>query len=312
MGATMTTITRRRLLLGLASTALLALAGCTPPALPSLRMGCGESGGSYLQFGRLLQRSLRRHDIDLQPLVTEGSVENLDRLADRTADVAIVLADSAAEAPAGLVALGRVYQNYLQCVVRRDGDVRTLADLSGRKVSIGAPRSGTAVTARRVLAAVRALADTEPAEIVELTLSEAVAALENREVDAFFWSGGIPTPQIEQVSATTAVRLLDPTPVLPSLDADFPNLYVSTSVPAGVYGAPDRSPTVGISNLLLARADLPDHLAETIVDALIDDARRLVPPDSVGVQYLTLSNLIDTATLPLHPAAERRYRQRYG
>ena len=86
----------------------------------------------------------------------------------------------------------------------------------------------------------------------------------------------------------------------------------STSVPSGVYDSAGPIPAIGVSNLLLARPDLGDDVAARLVDALVDDAESLVPEDSVGVQYLTASSLIDTDPVPLHDAARRRYRERYG
>lgn len=310
----MSGLSRRAVLLGLGAALALPLAGCALPApAPRLTMACGERGGSYLLFGELLQGALaRRRGAELDPLETNGSAENLDLLADGTADLAIALADTAAITSDRHVAIGRVYQNYLQCVVRTGGPVQTLGDLAGRPVSVGAPRSGSAFTTRRILDASGLTSGSDAVVATELTLDAAVTALADGEVDAFFWSGGIPTPQIERLGETTPVALLELSGALPALSAAHPGLYLPATVPAGVYGASRSVGTVGVPNLLVARADLSDAVAGALVDVLVEDAERLVPDDAVGVQFLTSSNLIDTGPLPLHPAAERRYRERYG
>ncbi|MDQ1136807.1 TRAP-type uncharacterized transport system substrate-binding protein [Microbacterium sp. SORGH_AS 1204] len=122
----------------------------------------------------------------------------------------------------------------------------------------------------------------------------------------------MPTPQIAELADRTSIRVLDTTPVLPALLRRYPDAYVSTTIPAGVYGADAPVPAIGVANLLLAHPDLDDDLARRLVDVLIDDAARLVPPGSLGIQYLTPASLIDTVPVALHPAAERRYRERYG
>lgn len=307
----MTALTRRSLLLGAGAALLLPLAGCraAPPG-PALTMGCGEEGGIYLQFGELLRDALRdRGAADLTALATHGSADNVERLAAGGVDIATVLADSDTT---GFVALGRIYQNYLQCIVRADGPVRTLDDLAGRPVSIGAPGSGASATTRRLLDALDLAQGPRAVLMTELLLGEAVAAVESGEIAAFFWSSGVPTPPIEELSARTPVRVIDTSTVVSALGRSYPNVYVETAIPRGVYGSLRWTPTLGVPNLLLARPDLDDAIVETLVDTLIEDARRLIPPGSVGVQYLTPSNLIDTSPTPLHPAAERRYRQRYG
>lgn len=302
-------LSRRSLLL--AAGATLALAACAPGADRRLRMACGEPGGTYVQFGQLLADAIvaKGAATSMEVLTTDGSIENMTMLRDGDVDLAIALADSAASVPAGLVAIGRVYQNYLQCVVLVDGPVREAADLAGRRVSIGAPGSGTAYTATRVLDALGLTGD-GGAMLEELNLADAVTALGDGEIAALFWSGGIPVPELDRLQDVAEVTLVEVAQALPTLAVE--DVYQSTIVPAGVYGLAEPMPTIGVSNLLLARADLAGDLAAGIVDVLVDDAPELVPEPSAGVQYLTPSNLIDTAPIPLHAAAADRYLERYG
>lgn len=310
----MTGLSRRSFLTALVLTGVAAAPGCAASSPPPLSLGCGERGGSYLQFGELLSAAVAaRGDLRVTPRETQGSVENLDLLRARQVDLALALADAAAaEEFADLVAVGRVYQNYLQCVVRADAGIVALADLAGRRVSLGAPGSGAAATARRVLEAAGMISGPMAPVLVELPFRQAVADLEAGTLDALFWSGGIPTPQIADLSARLPVLVLDTTPVLSALTLRYRGSYAATSIPAGVYGAARAVPTIGIPNLLLARADLADDRARSLVDALIDDATQLVPAGALGVQYLTPASLIDTAPVPLHAAAARRFRERYG
>lgn len=312
----MTAVSRRAALLGIAAGLALPLTACANEASEArIRMACGEPGGLYLQFGELLRDVLERRGIALDVLASNGSAENLALLRRGDADLALALADSAEQQGAGLAAIGQVYQNYLQCVVRADVGARRiadLADLAGRRGSIGAPGSGSSLTTRRVLRAAGLLDGPEPPELGQHPLEDALRALEAGRIDAFFWSGGIPTPKIAELGARTPLALVNLDPALARLSSADPGQYLPARVPAGVYGIPDPTSTIGIPNLLLARPELADATAQGIVDALIDDAPSLVPAGSVGVQFLTGASLIDTGTLPLHPAAKRRYRERAG
>lgn len=313
----MSAITRRTALLGLTATLALPLLGCAGPSpARTMTMASGDAGGSYVRFAELLREAMRRRGApELGVVVTNGSVENLDLLGEGAVDLAIALADTVETNSGDAVAIGRVYQNYLQCITRADGDVRALADLAGRRVSAGAAGSGTALTARRLLAATGLGVDdprgTAPL-LSEHPLGEALDALADGAIDALFWSGGIPTPQVDELSATTRLRLVDLAVAVPALDAAHPGAYLVTSVPAGVYSTTAATPTIGIPNYLLARPDLDDAFARTLVDVLIDDAHRLVAEETVGVQYLTPATLIDTGTVPLHPAAKQEYAALYG
>jgi TRAP transporter TAXI family solute receptor len=297
-------LTRRGFLRGVgalaASGAAFALAGCGLGASGArFTMASGEPGGTYVEFGELLRAALqRRGAFELDLRTTLGSVDNLGLLARGEAQLAISLADALDPSAPAPVAIGRVYQNYLQCAVLADSGMRVLADLAGHRVSVGAPGSGAAITARRVLEAA-GLATGEGAAITS-------------EIDALFWSSGIPAPAIASLRERVAIRFVALADVLPALDSAYPDTYLSTALPRGAYGGVDDVPTVGTPNFLLASRDLPDDAAASLVDVLIEEAETLVPAGSVGVQYLTAANLIDTSPVPLHPAAAARYRTRYG
>ncbi len=310
----MSGLTRRGFLVAVGTVALLGVSGCgrRREATP-LAMASGEAGGTYLQFGALLRDAAARAGVaELEVRATKGSFDNLEQLVSGRADLGIALADSVASRDDDLVAIGRVYQNYLQCVVRHDSDIVALADLRGHRVGVGAPSSGAAYTARLILEVAGLREGDDAVDEVELGIQAASDALVAGEIDALFWSSGIPAPVISELTASPGVRFVELTDALPGLDEQHPGSYLATALPSGAYGSSAETPTVGTPNYLLARPDLADEVAAGLVDVLIADAERLVPAGSVGVQYLTSANLIDTAPVPLHPAAAARYRHHYG
>ncbi|MEV0232324.1 TAXI family TRAP transporter solute-binding subunit [Nonomuraea sp. NPDC050786] len=297
----------RRAFLGLPVLA----AGCSAPGgtWPGLRLATGVAGGIYEQLGDGIAQELRRVGIEVRVMKTAASVQNLTMMTDGRADVAFALADSADDAVRvrhqPVSALARVYMNYVHLVVRGGSGIAAAKDLAGRRVSIGLEGSGTAVTATRVLAVAEL---TRPAAVSRLGLDESVRALRDGEIEAFFWSGGVPTPVLTSLGGVELVPL---DPLVPVLRRRFGPLYEHALVPAGVYGSGKAVPTVGTPSYLMCRSTLPDDLAFTITETVFHARDRLQAPSAPGGR-LDMRYAIGTGVVPLHPGAARYYRSVYG
>ncbi|GAB3743274.1 TAXI family TRAP transporter solute-binding subunit [Amycolatopsis oliviviridis] len=312
------TVTRRTALLaGLATLAGCSTAGYQGPEREVV-IAAGESGGFYLAFAELLAQQLNRAEPRLHAtaVATEASVENLRRLRDGRADLGLVLGDVAESALAGAApfsvpiafsAIGRVYENYHQLVVRADVGVRSLSDLAGRPVAMGANGSGVAVFSTRLFARAEI-----PVHAKNLLLGEAINALVAHEVDALFWSGGIPTPALTELNRTTPITLLPLDTHLPALRAGYGPVYDQVHVPAQAYQGVGELRTIGVANLLLAAPSLPEDAAAAVARVLAGHAADLVPAPAVGTQFLDVRTLIGTGQVPLHPGAASAYRALHG
>jgi TRAP transporter TAXI family solute receptor len=313
------TVTRRAVLLGGLAT---LLAGCASTTYDgeerTVTIAAGESGGFYLAFAELLAQQLSRAEPRLHctAVATEASVANVGLLQTGGADLALSLADVAQTAfagsdpfprPVGLAALGRVYENYLQLVVRADSGIRTLADLAGRPISLGAGGSGAALLGERLLRKADLTVDAQ-----HLLLAEAIASLRDKRIDALLWSGGIPTPAIAELNTVTPIRLLPLGTVLPALRATHGSVYEQVQVPAAAYRGVGELPTIGVANLLVCSPALPDSVAAAVVRVLVNRAADLVPGQAIGTQFLDVRTLIGTGSLPLHPGAASTYRSLHG
>lgn len=316
-------MTTRRVALRLgAGLAAAAVAGCSaglyggPPR--RLRLAAGERGGFYLEFAQLLATQLATVEPDLSAEVvsTGGSVANLELVRDGRADLGLALADVATSAAAGaepferavpLRAVGRVYENYMQLVVPVDSPIRTVRDLSGARISLGANGSGAAVFGDRLLAATSLTA-----RVDHRPLTVATADLATGGIDALLWSGGVPTPALRDLDVIRPVRLVDLAAELPVLQNVYGPVYEAVTVPDGGYSHPGPITTIGVSNLLVTSPELPDDIAGAVATVLVRAAPLLVPRQALGTQYLDRRSLVTTGQVPVHPGAARAYRDLRG
>ncbi len=164
----------------------------------------GNATGVYYVVGNALAGELSKTtDGKLTGTAAEtgASVQNVEQLVAGQYDVAFSLFDTAVNAvqgkgsftaPQPVKALARIYDNYTQVVVRADAGITSVADMKGKKISTGSPKSGTEVIANRLLTA----AGLDPAKDVQaqrLDLTKTVDGMKDGSIDGFFWSGGVPT-----------------------------------------------------------------------------------------------------------------------
>jgi TRAP transporter TAXI family solute receptor len=293
-----------------------------------LTVAGGEPGGFYLEFSTLLADLLQRQGIaeSAVPMITGGSLENIRRLLSGEATFAVALADAAAQqaaaqraaADAGkIVALGKVYENYVHCVVRKDSGIRTFTDLAGKTAAIGEVGSGTSLTAPRIIAAsslsvANAPSPDQAIKEVNLGLNQGLAALRDGSVDALFWSGGVPTAAITAANKEIGLVFVDLSALIGSTRTRYGAFYDRVLIPGNSYEGTPAVWTVGVANLLLCRRDLADNIARRTLELLVGHAQELIPRSSIGVQFLSPETLINTADVPLHPAATAAYRALHG
>lgn len=315
----------RRTVLRAAALAPLAavLPGCASPfAGVALRIATGSRQGVYFALGSALAGAWRDElGLAVPPEVigTAGSADNMDRLAAGSADVVFSQVDVAAERltrvapddPGSPRALARVYDDVLHLVVPAGSPIAAVPDLRGRRVSVGEMGSGVIVVSERVLAAAGLAFGDLQAE--RLGLVDSVEAIGQGRIDAFFWSGGLPTPAVAGLAERMPIRLVDLAEggVLTALRERYP-VYAPGTVPAQGYAQLAEPVTTLLGrNFLLVRADMPDDLAAGLVEVLFQEREGLA---AVTTSALTidLRAAIGTQPVALHPGALRYYREERG
>jgi uncharacterized protein len=298
------------------------LGGCgadAPPAAPgALRIATGGRGGVYYAYGEGLAGVVRDHwrGQDATVLATAASVENLHLVARGEADVAFTLADAAAlgvrgaqpfTEPQPLQALARLYDNYVHLVVRADSGIRALPDLRGRRVSTGAPGSGTELIALRLLG----LVGLDPGRDVargKLGVDDSVRALGSGRLDAFFWSGGLPTGAIATAAGELPIRLVDLDGFAGPLRDRYGEFYAERTIPASAYSLERAVATIGVPNYLIVSSRMEEPVAHELTRLLFThrDALARAHPEALR---LNRRSAIGTYPVPLHPGAARYYRE---
>lgn len=312
---------RRRVFAGLvALTLLAAMAACTPRASEWTReeyaIAGGGSTGVYFDYGTHLADQLSQSlDIRMTVDETAGSVDNLLRVDSGAALIGFAQGDAAADAVAGagafsepleIQAIARLYDEYVHVVVRGDSEIDGVADLAGRDVSLGAENSGVNVIARRVLDA--AGVDAASVRNPQLDLSGSIEAMENGEIDGFFWAGGLPTPGIAELAERMPVRLL---PIeqewVIQVNEQYSHAYRPADMPEGMYGLEQSASTMAVPNYLVTSTSTPPGVVRDVLAGLFD-ARPLIAEDVPAAALLDRRQAIFTGPVSLHPGAVEYYR----
>jgi TRAP transporter TAXI family solute receptor len=254
--------------------------------------------------------------------VTAASVDNLKFLKQGTSDIAFTMADMAEDGLNGrdafvgfgavpVRALAVLYPSYTHLVVRADSGIATVADLKGKVVSTGPPGAGSAVLAARILAAA-GLDAARDIRSHNLSVAQAVDAMKDGKLDAFFWNGGVPTAAVLDLmhSPGISAKILPLDEVLPALQKAYgETLYYRTMIPRAAYGLPGDVPVVAVANVLVVSETMPEALAHDITRVLFDEQPTLATIHSQA-QELTLATATKGATIPFHPGAIRFYKER--
>ncbi|SDS56428.1 TAXI family TRAP transporter solute-binding subunit [Actinoplanes derwentensis] len=291
-------------------TLLLMVTACSQEETPEreVRIATGSPTAVYYAIGTALSKIIDAElpNTTASVLPTAASAENLEMVAQGRAEIGFTQADvlvTGGEPKPGLVALARVYDDLLHLVVRADSKILELADLRNKRVSVGARGSGTTVTADRLLSVAGM---PQAIQRRELSLDDSISALRNREIDAFFFSGGLPVSGIKQVSAEVGTRLVDLSAWVGELRRVYSDVYVVRDVPMSAYSMTTVA-TVAVPNLLVVAATMPDDLAYDLTRLLME-RRGALAAAHPAAERLDLRTAIATLPVSLHPGAARYYR----
>lgn len=289
-------------------------------AQEQLSIATGGTGGVYYPIGGGLAEIINTHieGYAATAEVTGASVENLGLIATGDADVALALADTVEQGYSGtgrfegqqlpmLRSIGVAYTNMVQIVTLEGSGITSLQDMVGKRISIGAPGSGTEVNAEQILTANGISYDDIDEQ--RLNFNETADALANGDIDAGFWSVGAPNSSILNLATTNNIVVISlGDEELAAADAANP-VFAVTTLPGGTYQGVDADVTViGVPNVLVVSADMSDELAYQITSAMFENIAELqaVHP---AANETTVDLALSASPIPLHPGAIKYFEE---
>ncbi|MES4890503.1 TAXI family TRAP transporter solute-binding subunit [Streptomyces sp. NPDC096012] len=294
--------------------------GEKPPS-GTIVFSTGTPRGVYQEYGERLRTEMARDmpGLEVKLLNSAGSQENVQRVATGQADFTIAAADAVetyalrhGSGAGRLRGVARLYDDYVHLIVRRGSDIRKVSDLRHRRVATGLPDSGVRLIADRVL---RAAGMDPKKDITPVAdgIDTGPGRLEQGKIDAFFWSGGLPTKGLDTLAKKAAFTFVP-------IDADLiarlhdegqgARYYRAANIPESAYPAVQQGvqvPTIAVSNVLMTRADVDPRLTEWVTRTVIK-SRDGIGAHVHSAQLVDLRTAIYTDPLPLQEGARRYYR----
>jgi hypothetical protein len=311
----------RTIVSGLLAAALgLALAGGAAAQSKFVNILTGGQAGVYYPLGVALSQVYGKAMPESKATVqaTKASVENLNLLQAGRGELAFTLGDSLSDAWKGIEDAGfktkldklrtvaGIYSNYIQIVASADSGIRTLADLKGKRISVGAPRSGTELNARAILKAA-GLDYKDFSKVEYLSFAESVELMKNRQLDVTLQSAGLGVASIRDLATSIKIVVV---PVPADVVAKVGDAaYQAGTIPANTYtGQTEAVPTAAIKNFLVTHSGVPNDVVYGMTKATFDSLDTLVAAHAAA-KGIARDDAIKSLPVPLHPGAERYYRE---
>ncbi len=312
-------------LLGCGSSASTTGSGTTAPAATdkpadggNYILATGGTSGTYYSFGGAMAQIINKTaGTNITAQSTGASKENIRLVSTKEAELAIVQNDVLDYAYKGIelfngekienvLTIGTLYPEVIQLVVAADSDIMTLADLKGKKVSVGDAGSGVEANAKQVLEAYGL--SFEDIDVRRLSFKESGDAFSNKQLDAFFVTAGIPNTAIVELAVKNPVKLLniegDP---MKSLQTKYP-FYTEFTIGKDVYNTAEDIKTIAIQATLVCGADMSEDAVYNITKAIFENLTELGEAHAKGKE-VALEKTVQGVSVPFHPGAEKYYKE---
>ncbi len=301
------------------TTLIVCVSLCLPVAVAAktnfISIGTGGTGGVYYPYGGGLAEVWTKNVKDVKAVaeVTGASVENI-KLAHRGETVVgMVMGDVAFQAYGGVgkfdgkkqnvLAMATMYPNVLQLVTLKGSGIKNVTDFAGKKISLGAPGSGTAFMADLVLKAIGA--DMKSFDTSRLSFNETANALKDGTIDAGFWVVAPGTSSIMDLASTHDIEIISFTPEQQKKVTSKYGFYSSWDLDGGTYQGVDKPvPTISVWNVIIVQKSLSEDLVYNLSKTLFENnefLRKIHP----FAKYSTPENAVGKTPIPLHPGAIR-------
>jgi TRAP transporter TAXI family solute receptor len=301
----------------------LAIVSAQAQVKTRLSIATGGTGGVYYPLGGGLAALMSKYlpGVEATAEVTTASVDNMKLLHANKVAVAFTLPDSAWEAYQGQLkglnekvavrSLAALYSNFMHIVALDGTGIKGMPDLKGKRVSTGAPGSGTEIKGLRVLE-VYGLSPKDLKGQERLGAAESAGALKDRRIDAFIWDGGLPTAAVLDLGATPGIKihLIPHGDAVAKMVAKYGPLYFVGTIPKSTYGGMETDvPVAAATDLLSVHERMDESLAYQITKLLHERTPELAAVHQAATE-ITLRGAVVGSPIPFHPGALRYYKEK--
>ncbi len=304
----------------MAAAALVATSPAQAQKAQFINILTGGQSGVYYPLGVALSQIYGKHidNVKSTAQATKASAENMNLLQAERGELALALADTVSDAWNGneeagfskkldkLRGLSATYNNYIQIVASADSGIETLDDLKGKRISVGAARSGTELNARAVFKAA-GLSYDDFDKVEYLPFGESVELMKNRQLDATLQSAGLGVSSIRDLAASIDITVVPISEEVVEAIGDA--AYLPATIPAGTYeGQDDDMETAAVPNFLITHKNVSDDLAYEMTKQLYENLDSLQSAHNAA-KAIDIENNAEGMPVPIHPGAERYYKE---
>jgi len=289
-------------------------------AADNLVLATGGTAGTYYPFGGAMAKiwNSKIKDMNVTAQTSGASAENVRLINKKEVELALVQSDTldfafnATEAfkepLKAMNAIAVLYPEVIQVVVAAGGPIKSIADLKGKKVGVGAPGSGTEANFRQLLDAYGMKKEDVNAQF--LSFSESAEAYKDKHIDAFIVTAGIPNAGIMDVATQNEIRILNiPADVSAKLTKKYPFL-ATVKVPANTYkGQTAEVSTVAVNAVLIVGSSLKEAMVYNLTKALFENQADLAAAHAKGKE-LNMKTAVTGVSIPFHPGAVKYYKEK--
>jgi TRAP transporter TAXI family solute receptor len=300
--------------------ATLALLASPAQAQQPINVLTGGTSGIYYPLGVALGKIYGEKipNVKTQVQATKASVENLILLEQGKGEIALTLGDSLkagwdGDEDAGfkaklgkLRAIAAIYPSHIQLVAAKESGIKTVTDLKGKSLSVGAPKSGTELNTRAILKAA-GMRYADLGKVEYLPFAESVDLMKNRQLAATLQTAGLGVASLRDLSNSVDVTVVSvPKAIVDKMGPPF----TSVKIPANTYKGQDKDvETAGVPNYLVTHAGVSDELAYQMTRLVFESLPELAAAHAAGKE-IKLENALAGVPIPLHPGAERYYKEK--
>lgn len=332
--------TMKKLLAGILAVSMVALTACSSgsaPAAPAasaasdapavgapkadvdratefVTVATGPTSGIYYPIGGAFATVLGNAGYKTSAQATGASVENINLITNGEAEIAISMQDSVVQAYEGfgafegnqkpnLRAMMRLWPNYVQLVTIEGTGIKSVEDLKGKRVGVGAPNSGVELNARMIYEAYGM--SYEDSQVDYLSYGEAIDQMKNGQCDAAFVTSGLPNSTVSELAFSYDMV------VVPIDGAGRDNLiqkypfFAASVIPADTYNNKEDVESVFVYNIMLVNDEISDEMVYDMLDCIFDDVATIKASHNTADKNIDISFGVDDVKIPLHDGAAK-------